>query len=357
MINVLLIILLIIVAILIIINLCLNANNNSIHVSNTNKNAIKKGGMVITYDGDDGSISAAEYLADPNNFDPETGKLTIHPHITKIGECTFRNHQKIKSITIIDRPDPLIIEKFAFFGCNITGELIIPSCILVINMYTFHGNRNLTSVNIIDRPTPLIIGEFSFCSCNITGELIIPPCVLEIRKNAFYINKNLTSINIIDRPGNLPPLIIGEAAFKNCPQLSGILVLIYVSNIGDNAFYKSIEEAAIYYPVIHPQPFEYVILSPQIYEQRVTELPRMGIEVIDNDDTRIIEYNPNNYKRQKAALELATGVNWGYLTKKSSKPIPISEIKAIASNGGPKYNTISVLGNPRLSKEIIQYLG
>jgi len=338
MINVLLIILLIIVAILIIINLCLNGN--TIHAKN--KTAInKKGGMVISSYGNNGSISAAEYLADLNNFNPITGVLTIQPEITQISNDTFKFRSYIKSINIIDRPDLLSIGGQAFALCNIIGKLIIPPCVLRIGNSAFSNNTNLTSINIIDRSNPLIIDNNAFYECNITGELIIPPCISRIGNATFYKNINLTSINIIDRSN---PLIISNNAFFNCSQLGGNLNLAYVSEIGNSAF-------------IHTGPFEYVILSPDMYPNRATELQRIGISVIDNDDQRIIEYNPDNWERQKAALQLTTAVNQGYITKNLPNPIPLSEIKATASIGSPKYNTISVLGNPKYYKNIINKLG
>jgi hypothetical protein len=305
---------------------------------------VKKGGIAITDDGDNGSISAAEYLADPNNFDPETGKLTIHPEITQIGECTFRNHQKIKSINIIDRPDPLIIEKFAFFGCNITGELIIPPCVSVINMYTFHGNRNLTSINIIDRPNPLIIGGHAFENCNITGELTIPPCVSIIYAVTFGNNRNLTSINIIDRPS---PLIIEFYAFENCNITGELTIPSCVSEISYRAFANNknltsiniidrsneltigsdafalctqlrgkldLTYARVLYGAFSDNgPFEYVVLSPQMYASRAARLPNMGIRVIDDDDQRIIEYNSDNWERRKNIAVLGNAINNKYL--------------------------------------------
>ena len=132
----------------------------------------------------------------------------------------------------------MIINDFAFYGCNQLKDIIIPKNVIGIGDIAFYGcsglnsimvseeNKNYDSRNgcnaIIETSTnTLILGS---------NNTIIPASVVEIGEGAFY-GSGLTSVTI---PKSVTK--IGNAAFADCTALTSVTMPEGIKMIADGIF-------------------------------------------------------------------------------------------------------------------------
>ncbi|MDR0563268.1 MAG: leucine-rich repeat domain-containing protein, partial [Spirochaetaceae bacterium] len=164
---------------------------------------------------------------------------TILPGIAIIGNSAFRECWELKSVTI--PTSVTYIEDHAFSGCSGLMSVTIPSSVTAIRDYAF-SNCNMTSITI---PTSVTyIEDHAFSGCDKLTVITVDPR-----------NQNYSSIDgvLFDKAGKTliryPPdkiggayaipagvVSIGNDAFLNCRELTGVTIPQGVSYIGNSAF-------------------------------------------------------------------------------------------------------------------------
>lgn len=135
--------------------------------------------------------------------------------VTSIGKNTFRDCEKLTSVTI-------------------------PSNISIINEFAFYGCSNLTAVNISDiadwcnitfNSNPLRYAKHLYISGKEVRDLVIPNSINKINNYAFY---NCISLNKLTISNGVTS--IGSGSFKGCNNLKSIDIPNSVTIIGSEAF-------------------------------------------------------------------------------------------------------------------------
>ena len=152
--------------------------------------------------------------------------VIIPDSVTIIGYNAFRHCNALSSITI---PDTIIsIGSSAFLGCTgLIGDLTIPDSVITIEQNTFQNCTGLSNVAIGNGVTT--IGSSAFSGCSGLNNVTIPDNVTGIGNLAFNSCSNLTTITI-----GSGVVSIGDQAFRVCSSLSSITV------DADNSAFSSI---------------------------------------------------------------------------------------------------------------------
>jgi len=122
----------------------------------------------------------------------------------------------------------------AFYNTRIT-VIYIPETVTVIGNYAFAisagSTSYLTTVNIEEDSRLQRIGNYAFSDCNNLTGITIPAGVNTIGNYAFYNCASLTGITI---PEGVTA--ISQYAFSGCTSLTGIIIHEGITSIGSNAF-------------------------------------------------------------------------------------------------------------------------
>lgn len=161
--------------------------------------------------------------------------------VTKIGNCTFMEATKIKSVTIPEGVTSIGEEAFAL--CTNLNTVTLPSTVTEINDFAFIGCDVLTDINLPD--SLQTIGMSSFSGCKSLKSIDIPETVYSIGDGAF---SNCIELEKITFPKGLR-YIVDEEVCKGCTSLKEVNIQNGPSLIGSNAFVdcKSLEK--IYIPI------------------------------------------------------------------------------------------------------------
>ena len=180
-------------------------------------------------------------------------KIVLNDGITSVGDYAFYNCA-IKDFSIPNTVET--IGKYAFYGCSSLREMFIPNSVKSIEPRTFYNCYRINKLVISENVTS--IGNYAFYGCSGLDNLIIPNQTESIGSYAFSECKGLEKINIPDsvttmgegafssdnNSMNISELHIGsglkaipEEAFKNCNQLTSVIVPNTVEKIGSKAFY------------------------------------------------------------------------------------------------------------------------
>ncbi|MBQ7505443.1 MAG: leucine-rich repeat domain-containing protein [Ruminococcus sp.] len=189
--------------------------------------------------------------------------IVIPDNVKSIGDYAFADCYNLSSVTIGSGVES--IGHHAFYDCYYLSELTIGSGVKSIGYSAFYYCSSLTSVTLPASLETLGNGVFSYCyslnSVNVnannpnfssqngilynkdkttlvlypygkSGSFTIPSTVTRIGDNAFDNCSNLTGITIPDSVKN-----IGESAFNYCTGLSSITIPDSVESIDYSAFY------------------------------------------------------------------------------------------------------------------------
>ena len=187
--------------------------------------------------------------------------------VTSVGANEFSDCGKLTGIVM---PDSITsIGDKAFYGCRNLTDVVIPDSVTSIGSEAFSACSSLVSVDI---PYGVIsMGAAAFSDCVSLGSIAIPDSVTNIGSSAFSGCTGLTSMilpfvgnaangtsnthfgyifgadsysdNDTYVPTSIKTVIItgdvnmGEGAFYNCLNLTGITLSDDVTSIGDFAFY------------------------------------------------------------------------------------------------------------------------
>lgn len=148
---------------------------------------------------------------------------TIHYHA--FDHCHFLRK-------IIWSPNIEIIEQCAFANCeSITGTVILPSKLIAIKSLAFH--RFGTNITLFFHKDLQFIEDNAFSESGITGNLTLLQNLTKLDSSAFKNCRNISGIVV------LPPLInrIGDSVFENCENIEKIYFINQsLTKIPDNAF-------------------------------------------------------------------------------------------------------------------------
>lgn len=177
------------------------------------------------------------------------GDLIIPDSVTTLGKSAFEKVSFSGTLTLSNRLQTLDIK--TFYKCSgFYGDLVIPASVTTIGQEAFHdsyyGETTGKKGRLIfaDGSQLTEIGEAAFRNCpNLTGELKLPNTVKKIGRLAFEGSYGFTGE--LELPANLEEL--GDSAFENCSKLTGKLTFpSNVSKIYDSVFQGTgITEAVI----------------------------------------------------------------------------------------------------------------
>jgi len=188
-------------------------------------------------------------------------EITIPDGVTSIGSNTFANCSKLADVTL--PAAVMTINSNAFSSCTSLTEIIIPSGVTTIDGQAFSQCKNLGEITVdagntnfsndggilynYDKTTLIAypsasgsvnnistsvtsIGNYAFYQCTDLTGITIPSGLTSIGNNAFYN----TRITVIDIPAGVTS--IGSSAFNNCSNLISIDIPASVETIGSQAF-------------------------------------------------------------------------------------------------------------------------
>eukprot|EP00980_Cylindrotheca_fusiformis_P013710 scaffold3525_cov128-Cylindrotheca_fusiformis.AAC.1 len=109
------------------------------------------------------------------------------------------------------------IEQEAFNGCESLGEVEIPSTVQVIDDYAFYNCRRLARLALKEGRL-VRIGKYAFFGCESLTEVDIPSTVIVIDDHAFHGCRRLA--RLVLKEGQMA--VIGYSAFYTCESLTEV---------------------------------------------------------------------------------------------------------------------------------------
>ena len=205
---------------------------------------------------------------------------------------------EIKKIVVEDGVTS--IGAYAFYNYSWVTEVDLPDTLVKIGDYALYG-CSMTSIELADTLTT--IGECAFKNCDDLTEIIIPEGITEIGTGTFYNNKQLTKVSL---PSTLTT-ICGEA-FYNCRSLESIDIPDSVTTIGGYAFYYCITLTSVEIPASVSTISESAFLACHSLE-----------EVILNEGLKTIEEGVFESCSNLAQIEFPSTLEgiYGYAFRKS----------------------------------------
>ncbi len=152
--------------------------------------------------------------------------VVIPDSVTSIGTKLFQNCTTLESVTFGENSQLSTISDNAFYGCTSLESITIPDSVETIGIYAFFECTSLTSVGpvgsgaSVEIPSGVtIISNDIFRDCTNLTSIIIPDTVTSIGERAFQDCTRFTSITIPDSVTS-----IGARAFTRCTKLANINV-------------------------------------------------------------------------------------------------------------------------------------
>ncbi len=148
--------------------------------------------------------------------------------LTEIAYYAFYGCTNLKTITFKNGNNLKLVNKSAFYGCNLTGDLDLPSAYF-IGDNAFEGNKNLTSVKLPE--TLQSIGAYAFADCEKLHTVEVAAERVKYGAYAFTGCKDLESIS------ELKTYLIPAGMFSGCESLENIVIGADVNDINEHAFW------------------------------------------------------------------------------------------------------------------------
>ena len=170
--------------------------------------------------------------------------VNIPNTITEIGQCAFRNCQKLESINVADDSqyfysddNGILYDKFSkeliALPAKATiqgGSFTLPTTVTSIRDYAMGSCKQLTTVTL---PTGLKkIGRYAFNACSNLTSVNIPSGLTEIGEYAFNNCGNLAIDAVIPNAIQAIP----DGLFQNCSKIKSVTLHSEVTSIGWQAF-------------------------------------------------------------------------------------------------------------------------
>ena len=176
--------------------------------------SIYNGVEVIGYNGTNSDIIIPSYH---NGF------------VTSIGDWAFYGCSSLESIVIPSSVTSIGI--YAFYGCSSLESIVIPSNVVSIRSNAFYGCSGLVSIKV--EQGNKIYHDDGNCLIETASRTLIAGC----QSSVIPTNGSVTSI--------------GGGAFRECSNLTNIVIPSSVTSIGDGAFYNcsSLESIVIPFSV------------------------------------------------------------------------------------------------------------
>jgi len=162
-----------------------------------------------------------------------------------IQTITFKNDCRIicgyafancENLTEIEIPESIVsLSDGAFYNCNKLAEVIIPSTVECIGNAAFEQCVSLTSINI-ESNADFSKAELHFLNDNIVYSVLNKKSVEVIGKNSDYSGDVVIPVSVI--AGNTFSVTsIGNEAFKECNNITALIISESVKSIGIGSFY------------------------------------------------------------------------------------------------------------------------
>jgi len=145
------------------------------------------------------------------------GNLVISESVTSIGSAAFYYCNSLTGNLVIPESVTTIGDSAFYFCSGLTGNLVIPESVTTIGDSAFYFCSGLTG-NLVIPESVTVIGNRAFYNCSgFSGSLVIPEGVTTLGTYAFSYCDGLTSVEI-------PSIVttIGDGAFRGCQKLISI---------------------------------------------------------------------------------------------------------------------------------------
>lgn len=183
--------------------------------------------------------------------------------VTSIGESAFENSTSLTTVTI---PDTITsIGKNAFTGCTAITSVTFGKSVETIETSAFSGCSSLESIDLPESVTTIGYGVFNDCTGVKT--ISLPGSITSIGENAFYNtvifyeeeNWKNDVLYIDDYLIKAKTTVVGrytvksgtkliaDGAFRNCRELTGVVIDEAVKNVGRYVFDECESLKGLYY--------------------------------------------------------------------------------------------------------------
>ena len=177
----------------------------------------------------EGSGKMPDFTALPPWYDyaAYVTSLSLPDGMTRIGEDSFRDFNRLKSVVI---PDSVTEMEFcAFWSCDSLADVTLSKNLTTIGAYLFSDCYSIKSITLPDSLT--VIGDRMFMGCSSLEEVHFGKNIKKIDSFAFDGCTSLSSVNIPDGVKT-----ISWQAFLGCERLSEVTLSKTVKSIGSMVF-------------------------------------------------------------------------------------------------------------------------